>query len=482
MPNWGELDIPGWRAAVAERGAAAGVEYALRRIAETQELNAFTVVLDTAARERAAQLDALPAVERGVLHGVPLALKDENDLAGTVTSFGTSANTTPKTANSLFVDRLLAAGAIIIGKTTMPAFGAFSITESEAFGVTRNPHNLRRTPGGSSGGSAAAVAAGIVPAAIGGDGGGSIRIPADRCGLYGLKPERGSVPTAPYPHLWHELGVAGPLAKTAADALLLCRVMAGVEVAAPAVSDAVAPDAAASQPLPLPAESQSQPLAAQPLPEPPRLRIGVQLRPTSPGVRLARSHRDAVLAAAARLAERGHTVEQVAARLPDPTLPFIVQFFRAIADEIAGLDNPAMIERRHRFTGFVGRLIPERLLAWAKARSASFGADLAAQLGPYDVLLTPTTAGRPRRADSNRGKSALGAMLAATPDVAYTAVWNVAGNAVLAVPYGRATDGLPVSIQLIAVQQERAAEPEAAREITLAAETLLVQLAQELSG
>ncbi|RRD35269.1 amidase [Leucobacter sp. OH2974_COT-288] len=482
MPNWGELDIPGWRAAVAEHGAAAGVEYALKRITETQELNAFTVVLDTAARERAAQLDALPAAERGVLHGVPLALKDENDLSGTVTSFGTGANTTVKTANSLFVDRLLAAGAIIIGKTTMPAFGAFSVTESEAFGVTRNPHNLRRTPGGSSGGSAAAVAAGIVPAAIGGDGGGSIRIPADRCGLYGLKPERGSVPTAPYPHLWHELGVAGPLAKTAADALLICRVMAGVEVAAPAVSDAVAPDAAASQPLPLPAESQSQPLPAPPLPEPPRLRIGVQLCPTSPGVRLARSHRDAVLAAAARLAERGHTVEQVAARLPDPTLPFIVQFFRAIADEITALDNPAEIERRHRFTGFVGRLIPERLLAWAKARSASFGADLAAQLGPYDVLLTPTTAGRPRRADSNRGKSALGAMLAATPDVAYTAVWNVAGNAALAVPYGRATDGLPVSIQLVAVQQERAAEPEAAREITLAAETLLVQLAQELSG
>lgn len=453
---------------MAEHGAAAGVEYALKRITETQELNAFTVVLDTAARERAAQLDALPAAERGVLHGVPLALKDENDLSGTVTSFGTGANTTVKTANSLFVDRLLAAGAIIIGKTTMPAFGAFSITESEAFGVTRNPHNLRRTPGGSSGGSAAAVAAGIVPAAIGGDGGGSIRIPADRCGLYGLKPERGSVPTAPYPHLWHELGVAGPLAKTAADALLLCRVMAGVEVAAPAVSDAAVPDAAASQP--------------QPLPAPPRLRIGVQLCPTSPGVRLARSHRDAVLAAAARLAERGHTVEQVAARLPDPTLPFIVQFFRAIADEITALDNPAEIERRHRFTGFVGRLIPHRLLAWAKARSASIGADLAAQLAAYDVLLTPTTAGRPRRADSNCGKSALAAMLAATPDVAYTAVWNVAGNAALAVPYGRATDGLPVSIQLIAVQQERAAEPEAAREITLAAETLLVQLAQELSG
>lgn len=516
MPNWGELDISGWRAAVAEHGAAAGVEYALRRIAETRELNAFTVVLDAAARERAAQLDALPTAERGVLHGVPLALKDENDLAGTVTSFGTGANTTLKTANSLFVDRLLAAGAIIIGKTTMPAFGAFSVTESEAFGVTRNPHNLRRTPGGSSGGSAAAVAAGIVPAAIGGDGGGSIRIPADRCGLYGLKPERGSVPTAPYPHLWHELGVAGPLAKTAADALLLCRVMAGVAVAAPAAPDAAVPDAfapdaaaslpaaslsAASQPLPLPAESQQQPL-----PAPPRLRIGVQLRPTSPGVRLARSHREAVLAAAARLTERRHTVEQVAARLPGPTLPFIVQFFRAIADEIAALDDPAAIERRHRFTGLMGRLIPERLLAWAKARSASFGADLAAQLGAYDVLLTPTTAGRPRRADSNCGKSALGAMLAATPDVAYTAVWNVAGNAALAVPYGRATDGLPVSIQLVAVQPgsvrgvDRAAagpaqplssaapEPRAAVAMPeppavaapLAAETMLAQLAAEL--
>ena len=146
---------------------------------------------------------------KSALFGVPIAIKEEVDVAGTVTTFGTNANSTKRCKDAEIVSRLRRAGAIIIGKTTMPAFGAFPFTESEATGITRNPYDLSRTPGGSSGGTAAAIAAGMVPAAIGGDGGGSVRIPAAHCGLVGLKPGRGVLPTDPYPDLWLSLGTAG---------------------------------------------------------------------------------------------------------------------------------------------------------------------------------------------------------------------------------------------------------------------------------
>src|SRR5206468_13122480 len=131
------------------------------------------------------------------LLGVPIAIKDDTDVAGDVTAYGCDVDPVPAPADAEVVRRLRSAGAVILGKTHVPELLATPFTESPTYGVTRNPWDLQRTSGGSSGGSATAVAAGLVSAALGSDGAGSVRIPAACCGLFGLKPQRGRVPTAP---------------------------------------------------------------------------------------------------------------------------------------------------------------------------------------------------------------------------------------------------------------------------------------------
>src|SRR5690606_38910543 len=151
-------------------------------------LGAFTVLRADDALAEADAIDAGGSGADGPLAGVPVAVKEEYDVAGLVTTLGGRGNSTPAAKDSEAIRRLRAAGAVIIGKTTMPEFGQIPLTESDATGLTRNPWNLDVGPGGSSGGSAAVVSAGIVPIALGADGGGSIRIPAAACGLVGLKP------------------------------------------------------------------------------------------------------------------------------------------------------------------------------------------------------------------------------------------------------------------------------------------------------
>ena len=206
------------------------VEACLARISERDPgLNAFSVVLGDQARAEAAERDrSLQEGDApGPLHGVPVAIKEEIDVAGCVTTFGGLANSTPAAEDAELVRRLRAAGAVIIGKTRMPEFGQWPYTESVAGGHTHNPWNPRHTPGGSSGGTAVAVAAGMVPVGIGGDGGGSIRIPSACCGLFGLKPQRGRVTSAPMEHLWWGLGTAGPLARSVLDSAIVYDVIRG---------------------------------------------------------------------------------------------------------------------------------------------------------------------------------------------------------------------------------------------------------------
>ena len=156
-----------------------------------------------------------------------MAIKEELDVAGCVTTFGGHGNSTPAAADGEVVRRLREAGAVIVGKTHMPEFGAWPYTESVAYGYTRNPWRTGFTPGGSSGGTAAAVASGMVPIGMGGDGGGSIRIPAAFCGLFGLKPQRGRVTTSPMEHLWWALGTVGPLTRTVLDSAIVYDVIRG---------------------------------------------------------------------------------------------------------------------------------------------------------------------------------------------------------------------------------------------------------------
>ena len=158
------------------------------------------------ARAEAAQADARRrSGDQRPLLGIPLAIKDDTDIQGHVTAMGSCAVEEPAQADSEVVRRLRSAGAVILGKTHVPEMMIVPFTETPTFGITRNPWDLQRTPGGSSGGSAAAVAAGLCSAALGSDGGGSIRIPAGCCGLFGLKPQRGRVPTAPMVEPWHGL-------------------------------------------------------------------------------------------------------------------------------------------------------------------------------------------------------------------------------------------------------------------------------------
>src|SRR4051812_34815483 len=216
------------RVAMGETSPAEVVEESLSRIgARNAELNAFSVVLDNEAREQARFLELGQGGERGPLCGVPVAIKEELDVAGCVTTFGGHGNSTPVAADGEVVRRLRAAGAVIVGKTHMPEFGAWPYTESVAYGYTRNPWRTGFSPGGSSGGTAAAVASGMVPIGMGGDGGGSIRIPAAFCGLFGLKPQRGRVTTSPMEHLWWALGTVGPLTRTVLDSAIVYDVIRG---------------------------------------------------------------------------------------------------------------------------------------------------------------------------------------------------------------------------------------------------------------
>src|SRR5918999_4231012 len=162
------------------------------------ELNAFRVVMADRALADARQADGRRAAgEDRPLLGVPIAVKDTEDVAGELTSFGTAAYPQPAARDNDFVARLRGAGAVVLGKTNLPELAIMGDTEGPAFGVTRNPWNTDRTVGGSSGGSAVAVAAGLVAAATASDGAGSIRIPAANCGLVGLKPQRDRIPLAP---------------------------------------------------------------------------------------------------------------------------------------------------------------------------------------------------------------------------------------------------------------------------------------------
>ncbi|MEZ5096766.1 MAG: amidase family protein [Nocardioides sp.] len=176
------------RVATGESRAADVVADHLARVAAVDpELNAFSVVLAYQARAEATARDRALAdgSAPGALAGVPVVVKEELAVEGLVTTFGGRGNSTPAAEDSEVVRRVRSAGAVVLGKSTMPEFGAFPYTESDAYGVTRNPWSPGHTPGGSSGGTAVAVATGMAAVGLGGDGGGSIRIPAAACGCSG---------------------------------------------------------------------------------------------------------------------------------------------------------------------------------------------------------------------------------------------------------------------------------------------------------
>jgi len=397
-------------------------------------LNAFSVVLGAEARAEAAERDRSLATGEvpGPLHGVPVAIKEEIDVAGCVTTFGGRANTTPVTRDGEVVRRLRAAGAVIIGKTRMSEFGQWPYTESVAGGITRNPWSPSHTPGGSSGGTAVAVAAGMVPVGIGGDSGGSIRIPSACCGLFGLKPTRGRVTSSPMEHLWWALGTAGPLSRSVLDSALVYDVIRGGSPG----DMFTAPE---------PAMSFTQAAGV----EPARLRIGWSTKAVTVGVRPDPAHVQAVRETAQLLTDLGHDVREIDPHYPDPTLAFVPQFLGGVRTECDAVEHYDRLESRTRQVYRLGSWVRRSVIERALRAGEKVGAKANRVFDEVDVLLTPTIAHRPRVTGVLDRGDALSASLTAMPMIAYAALWNVTGNPAASVPAGIGADGLPLACQLV---------------------------------
>ena len=417
------------------------VELYLQRIASYEpQLNAFRVVLAERALLEADQADSRRSAggERPLL-GVPIAVKDDIAVAGEPTCYGTNAHGGPAGADAEVVRRLREAGAVVIGKTNVPELTLWPFTETATFGVTRNPWELQRAPGGSSGGSAAAVAAGLVGAALGSDGAGSIRIPAAWCGLFGLKPQRGRVSMAPRARGWHGLSVNGVLARRVADTALFHDVASG----------AIEIDADHVPPPPVPFVQA----AATP---PGKLRIAYS-RAVPFGV-IAKLDASSVAAfeeTIELLRSLGHELEE---RDPDygtDALPAVtVRYLRGAHEDAAALPHPERLERRTRAMARMGGLIPPALLERALAGEAALASRLNRVLESHDVLLTPATAAPAPPIGRLQGRGALWTVNTVAGWVPYNGVWNVTGQPAAAVPAGFSPQGLPRSVQLVGRPQD----------------------------
>jgi amidase len=398
-------------------------------------LNAFTEVLGERALADADAADQRRAANGGgaPLLGVPIAIKDVTDVEGTATWLGTRAfDGAPAPADSEFVRRLRDAGAVIIAKTTLPELAICGFTESEGWGKTRNPWDTSRSTGGSSGGSGAAVAAGLVGAASASDGGGSIRIPAAFCGLFGLKPQRGRVPIDPHDH-WNNLSVGGCVTRTVADTALF------LDVVTAGGGDPGGPPA------------PEQPFAEAARCVPGRLRIAISDVPArailppivSDDVRAGLDETEDLLRSL------GHDVQRHDARYGLAGQNFVPRYLGGIADDVAAVPHPDRLEARTRGFGRLGRMYPDGVVRRAKRLAAKDADKVNASWGEFDVLITPSVGEVAIEVGRWDGKGALRTLLGMSRTYCFTPIWNHTGQPAAAVPAGFTARGLPRSVTLV---------------------------------
>jgi amidase len=411
------------------------VRLCLERISRLDpQLNSFRAVFAEKALFEAEQAEArLRGGDDRPLLGVPIALKDEVDLAGELTTRGTDAFPEPPAADSEMVRRVREAGAIVVGKTLLPELAICGFTESATWGVTRNPWNSQRTPGGSSGGSAAAVAAGLVSIASASDGAGSIRIPAACCGIFGLKPQRGRVSLEPHVEHWNGLSANGCVSRSVLDTALWLDLVSGgsPEPGAPPPPERPFVEAAKSPPGKLRiAHSTCAPRALAP--------------PT-----VSDEAKRAVADTAELLGSLGHEVAQ---RNPDwggigdNSVP---RYMRGIAEDVERVPMPERLERRTRAMGRLGSLIPQGIFERAKRGQETDAARVNAIFDSHDVLMTPVMGGTALPVRRWEGRGALWTLLGMSRFYPYCIPWNHLGNPAMSVPAGFATDGMPLAVQIV---------------------------------
>ncbi|MEM9039520.1 MAG: amidase family protein [Actinomycetota bacterium] len=399
-------------------------------------INAFRTVFHSSARRAAAEADErIRSGETAPLLGVPVAIKDELDIAGRVTRHGTAAFDEPAGENSAHVQKLLDAGAVLLGTTHLPELAICGFTESRSNGETRNPWDLTRTPGGSSGGSAAAVAAGLVGAASASDGGGSIRIPAACTGLVGLLPQRGRISLMPEAEHWFGMSRTGCLTRRTIDTALWLDVAAG----------------------PMPGDAHTPPRVVESFVEatlrsPDPLRIGRSVS-TLPGPlpgHVTQDVVDAIDRTGTELERLGHTVSPCSPDFGDVANNLTVPYLRGIADHAAQVPHPTLLEARTRGFARMGRSIPKRLLRRALARRDTHAERINAVFDRFDVLMTPVTGSLPVEIGRWEGQGATRTLAGMARAYPFTAVWNYTGQPAIAVPAGLGPEGLPRSVLFVA--------------------------------
>lgn len=417
-----------------ERKAVEVLDQCLAAVAEGNEpLNAFVHIDEARARAAAEAVDAKVAAgeDPGPFAGVPIGVKDLEDCEGMPTSHGSLAykDRGPVDADSIHLARLRAAGAVPIGKTAAPEFGTLNFTKTKAWGVTRNPWNTDRTPGGSSGGSAAAVAAGLIPCGTASDGGGSTRIPASFSGLVGMKPSHGRIPH-PGPDS-SQTAVYGLLTTTVADSARHLDVTAGPH------DD----DRLSLPPTSIRYEDAIETLDVAGL----RARWSLDLgfvEVIDPEVaELAEAAARELIAAAGLRADDGEVT------LTDPVRTWLSS---GAVDLWLSLEEgmwPGVADDLTRYTReSLDQTVDYPVSKFARAlkRRDQLTRDAAALFRDVDVLLTPTTA---VPAFAAEGPPPGGAM--ATP---YTMLANLCWNPAISVPAGLTSDGLPVGLQIVAAR------------------------------
>jgi amidase len=434
-------------AAAIRRMEVSPVEVAesyLDRIYELDpRLNAFCHRADDDVRKVAsaaadAVVQAASTEDLPPFHGVPLPIKDLLDVAGWPTTHGSAgASQAPAAASDPVVQRFVDAGFVLLGKTTTSEFGTVPFTESEALGISRNPWDPDRTPGGSSSGAGAAVAAGMAPIAHGGDGGGSIRIPASCNGLVGLKPTRGLVTNATVD--LEGLATNGVLTRTVADTAAALDVLARH-------------DPAAWWSPSTPPTSLSRTTTAPP----PGLRIGVLAGSPIDGLSVDPACAAAVDTTLWSLESAGHHIVDAPLPLP-PTDELIAAFTTIWTVGGAGitLADPNRVEPHNRALRDAARATD----SWAYAQGVRKTQHLSRRIveafvTSFDLLVTPTMACLPPPIGAWRAgadDNPLMALLNSYPMAVFTSLLNVTGQPAISVPvhHDDAT-GLPVGVQIIA--------------------------------
>lgn len=403
-----------------ETSARTHTRAALDRIADLDRpVGAFQLVREERALDEADAVDLRSDRSQLPLAGVPIAIKDNVPVAGEPMRGGSAgSDPRPQETDHEVVRRLRAAGAVVVGLTRVPELCVFGATDS-AFGVTRNPLDLDRTPGGSSGGAAAAVAAGMVPVAHGNDGMGSIRIPSACCGLVGIKPGLGVVPADLGNGSWFDMSENGPLATTVADAALVLSVMAAQ------------PDLAA-------------------LREPGPLRIALSTKVPMPLTPLHKDWRGAPDTAGDLLRSAGHTVVGADPQYGQTLSTSEMARWTAGTElDAQWLQDRSRMEKRTRRHAALGRTFLK--LGFPRERGRASWTTRAERLfADHDVLVTPALAQYPKSSAAWSERGWLANALSDARHAPFAAPWNLAGWPALVLPVGTGSGSTPLAVQLVA--------------------------------